>query len=579
METISRRLPITFYFPLATGEMPPNFARFMISWIQKTFQQHFRVVFAILLVIIIVSFVFTIGAAPGLSSPDRGSAKRPFFDRNLASAADQQLIMGDAQLSVLVNYGMPNVDEQQLQQFALSRYTSIALANSLHLPAPSEEELTKHLKSLRPFQGKDGEFDPALYATFRSSLKARRLNEDAVLRVLSDDYRAALVEKLFAGPGYVLGREVRDQLAKAETNWTLAVATIPASSHKVDIKPTDAELEAFYADNKVRYLEQPRFSGSQLTFSASDYLSKVTLRDEDVLAYFKANKANFVKAPAANAAKDAPAPDETAQFTEAKPAVEAALRIERARRMALSAAADLTYDLDRKNANPGTIVQLLAEKGLSLSDVKPFSRADVPAELGAEAASEAFKLDKTRFFTDGLSTPTGATILFFKELLPAREPALQDVRAKVLADYVVSERHKRFADVAKQVREKVLAATKLGQPFEATVQQIAKDAGLSVDLKKPAAFSLRQPSRDLPYSAIGALDNLEKGGLSELIISDNQGVMVYALDKGVPSFDEKAANYVAMHTQIAQVSAGSSGDALITEIKEKELNKGTAGAK
>ena len=38
----------------------------MISWIQRYFQHHFRTIFTVLLGVTIISFIFTIGAAPGL---------------------------------------------------------------------------------------------------------------------------------------------------------------------------------------------------------------------------------------------------------------------------------------------------------------------------------------------------------------------------------------------------------------------------------------------------------------------------------------------------------------------------------
>ena len=38
----------------------------MITWIQRSFQQHFRIIFGILLVLIIVSFIFVTNASSGL---------------------------------------------------------------------------------------------------------------------------------------------------------------------------------------------------------------------------------------------------------------------------------------------------------------------------------------------------------------------------------------------------------------------------------------------------------------------------------------------------------------------------------
>jgi len=42
----------------------------MISWIQRSFQHHFRMVFGVLLAVTIISFIFTIGGA--LAAPFAG---------------------------------------------------------------------------------------------------------------------------------------------------------------------------------------------------------------------------------------------------------------------------------------------------------------------------------------------------------------------------------------------------------------------------------------------------------------------------------------------------------------------------
>src|SRR5687768_8865816 len=71
-------------FALATRIGQPSFRRFlpMISWIQRYFQHHFKVIFAVLLGLIIISFVFTIGAAPGIGQAERQVVDRYFFGYN-----------------------------------------------------------------------------------------------------------------------------------------------------------------------------------------------------------------------------------------------------------------------------------------------------------------------------------------------------------------------------------------------------------------------------------------------------------------------------------------------------------------
>ena len=90
----------------------------MISWIQRTFQRHFRVVFAALLGITIISFIVTIGATPGIGRGDHVLVSREFFGHNLASRGESQQLNSDAALSVELEAGYTGMDEQQIQKYA-----------------------------------------------------------------------------------------------------------------------------------------------------------------------------------------------------------------------------------------------------------------------------------------------------------------------------------------------------------------------------------------------------------------------------------------------------------------------------
>ena len=61
-------------------------------------------------------------------------------------------------------------------------------------------------------------------------------------------------------------------------------------------------------------------------------------------------------------------------------------------------------------------------------------------------AAEAFKLGAGRAYSDALSAPEGAVVLFWKESLPPRQPLLTEVRDQVAADYIESEKRKRFVE-------------------------------------------------------------------------------------------------------------------------------------
>src|SRR5438045_4149131 len=186
----------------------------MISWIQRYFQHHFRVVFALLLAVTIISFIFTIGAAPGIGRADRRMMDREFFGYNLSLQSDQQRLMGDAGLSANLRIGgFGNLESEQIQNYAFQRAATLHLADEWHIPAATSAEIETQIKTRRMFAGPDGQFDPKAYQTFRDNLKAnsRGLNEADIVRVIGDDVRADKVQTLLAGPGYVLPAEIKSQ--------------------------------------------------------------------------------------------------------------------------------------------------------------------------------------------------------------------------------------------------------------------------------------------------------------------------------------------------------------------------------
>src|SRR5215510_2297639 len=147
----------------------------MISWIQRYFQHHFKTIFAVLLDGTIISFIFTIGASPGIGRADRRTIDRYFFGYNLNLQSDQQRLMGDAGLSANLRMGMfGNLDGEQIQNYAFQRAATLHLADEWHIPAATPAEIEKQVKTLRMFAGADGQFDAKAYQTFRDNLKSSR---------------------------------------------------------------------------------------------------------------------------------------------------------------------------------------------------------------------------------------------------------------------------------------------------------------------------------------------------------------------------------------------------------------------
>lgn len=542
----------------------------MISWIQRTFQQHFKWLFLALLIVVIISFVFITNASSGLGHTAKKSPTRPFFGLNLGSAEDTQGLVKDANLSVAL-HGMQMQSEGQFQQYALQRKAALHLAGQLNLPAPSDAQLAAHIQTLAAFSGPDGKFDPKRYADFRDSLKTNpQLREADVSRVLADDVTYREVLKLLSGPGYVLPADVQSQLDRIDALWTLETVAVDYAGYKPSVAVTDEALSQYFEYNAARYRVAAKVGVSYVDFPASAYAPAVTFTEEGLRAYYDANSARFL-APLGD---KAPSPGDAA-YAAVRAKVEEAYRLERARTLAESAASDLAVALYEAKVTAETLPAFLASRNLTPKRLAPFNTEDVPAELGASprVALEALKTGPEHLVSDPVNTGRGSALLLWNETIPPRQPALAEVKERVTADYVEAERRKLFAEAGRTLRDALAARLKSGDTLEKAVAASAGVIPAKLTTKKIAPFALSAPPSDMDYTLYSALEGLQKGALSPMLATADRGLIVYAADKQSPAADPASAKFAEARTRIASYTASRNGSALLAAIVEAELAK------
>jgi len=486
----------------------------MISWIQRTFQHHFRLIFAILLVGMVIPFIFTIGSTPGVGRADRRTATRDFFGHNLLSQSEDRALIEDARISADLQYGQ-NVTPDQIQYYMYQRVAAQYLADQLHVPQPSTTEITEFIKRLRIFAGPQGQFDVTRYDAFRNSLKgASGTSEADIARVIRDDVRMVKLQRFLAGPGYVTPGDVKEVLLKGDTSWTLSLATVDYAAFSPDINLTEAEISKFYSDNIFRYTIAPRTVADFVRFAASDYTAGIAPTDAEVREYYDSNPSLFPKPQAAKPAVGKADPN--ADFAAVQAQVRQALILETARQGAVKAASDLAYALYEGKVSRDSLASFLASRKLKTESLAPFTREAGPAELegSPEVANAAFELNAARFYSEGLPTKTGAVVLIWKELLPSREPALAEIREKVVADAKDNKKRIRFVEFGRTLRAGIERRLKSGEAFDKAVAAAA--GGVKVEVKSLPAFTLRSQPRDVDPSVFSLLERLDKGGVSEM---------------------------------------------------------------
>ena len=550
----------------------------MISWIQTYFQKHFRTVFAVLLAVTIISFIFTIGATPGIGRAGNRIIERSFFGYNLGNSEQAARIARDGQFSAQLK-GAFQASADQIQQYSLTRIAGLELANRLHLPVPTEKEVAAYIATLPVFKDAQGNFDQNVYAKFGDSLKNNpQFTTGDVIRILSDDARLDQLGKVLGGPGYVLPSDVQTQLGLSDSTWTVNVAEWDYAAFDAGVTASDDTLKKFYDENAFRYEVGARAKLGLVEFKLADFMPANNPTEAEARAFYQANAASF-PAPADEAKKDdksAKAPAAVDNFPKVRAQVENAMKRQAAAKLASQAANDFTLALfERKlTANSPELASFLAAGKRTATTLAPFAADAPPADMPwmANYAEQVSRLGKDRFFSDPLAGPNGYLVLLWQDTLPSYKPLFGEVRDKVAADYKDNEKRKRFVEQGKVVRSALEAALKSGTTFE----KAAADRKLTV--KSYANFTLRQPPQDFPYPAYGTLQGLSGGQISDMVATQDKGYFVHAAQKKMPDLTPATPRYAEIRSQLMRYSATSNETAILNSMVEEELKKTSTSA-
>jgi peptidyl-prolyl cis-trans isomerase D len=284
----------------------------MISALQTKFQKHHKIVFFLLLAVIIVAFVFTIGAAPGFGG-DSQTARRDFFGHNLASEREMRDIVRIGEIAFRIEFGDEQADPRHFEGFVFERLALLGLADRMGIPGPTDDQIRQFITGRRIFQDETGRFNPRRFNDFRDEVEANpQITEGEVATILAQSFRANKVRDLLGGPGYILPTEIRLQLERNQTLWTVDFGVIDLAELRAEVEVTEEELEQFFEENAFRYERSPRTVFSFVRFPPDRFFQQVQQpSQQDLEAHFERNRARFTPPPPANEDEATVAPEVT----------------------------------------------------------------------------------------------------------------------------------------------------------------------------------------------------------------------------------------------------------------------------
>jgi len=527
----------------------------MITKLQTIFLKHNKVLFSILLVVVLVTFVLTIGPQSFFGGPDPMKVEaRNFFGYNLNNENNVRSMMVDAQVSAAFHPEL-GLRGDSLGEYAYMRVAALGLARQLGLPRPTRDQVDAYVRSLDAFSNpQTGAFDAEAYRATVSMLKDRAgFSDEQMSRVLRDDTLINTVRTSLGGPAYIVPFEIRQDYLARETSWEVDIATFDYNSFQPQLDPTVEQLEAFYDSNPERYAEPEKIRVAVVRFDAASFIDQIAAPAEDVLAgYFERNRFRYQRlfddrrkaaadAAAAALGTEAPAAEPEAQtvtLADVRSDVENDWRRDQARGLAGERAERFSLALWENKIERGSEAfdQQLAQSGGTLVPVPAYTRGSSPAPSvlpNALAETMWVHAESVRYFSDPVETPDGAAVAIFQERIAARQPAFTEVNARVEQDWKAEERRRLFIERGAELRAELEAAVAAGTSFA----DAATGLGLAVESPEPFKGS-DVPVELLRNQAWAQAQYTAPGGITPMVASATEGVFVHVRSKTVPEISD-----------------------------------------
>jgi peptidyl-prolyl cis-trans isomerase D len=488
----------------------------MISWLQSIFFKHFKWLFALLLIVVIVSFVL-------MSSPmvdPNSSQKRPskiIFGYDFNSPRETKLLLEKIKIS-----NKFNLISQQTLPIVFERLACLSLAHQCNIPEPTEEERINYIRS-RPLFIKDNSFSVKAYQQFLDEIKANgELSENKIIEVIDEEIVIDQVKALFeSSPNFILGFEAQEFLKKQKTIWSVQIAELNYKNFKHTQSEVDEQaVKHFFESYQKHYQVPEKITVSAILLKKENYTEQITVNtapSEDVLrTYYEDNKWRFNNPPSTQPLKEKP-------FEQVKTTVkETWLEEQKENQSQLAAeyaAVDFSMTLhqDKIHNASESFYNLIKNSNAQQITIPPFSKNHPPDNTPVPAFQlnkQAFLLNKTRYFsTEPIYSPQGAIILIYENKIPSHQPELHEITDNVKKDYQESERKKAYLQQGEEIQKMITTDLVQGKSFH----ESAKTKGMQV--QSVENFSAENPPNS-PYRwTLLSFDSSGKISVSPLIAS------------------------------------------------------------
>lgn len=304
--------------------------------------------------------------------------------------------------------------------------------------AVTNEEVRDAIAAIPSFQ-QNGRFDVDLY---QRVLRSNRMSPPDFEEAEREDLLVRKLQDLVLSGVYVSDDELRRQFDHENEQVVLSFAQVKAADLLGQTQVTDEQVQAFYEANKDRFREPERVRAEIVTYAPSAFLDKVEVTDEEIQTYFTDHSSEYAEKT----------------IDDVREEIRITIRGNKAVTQARNAA-----QADHDKAKEGASLATLAPaSGGAYATVGPVARTEPIPGAGRvpELMRELFSAEANQI-GNVVETETNAYLVQVQEKIPARVPELAAIRPQVLEEAKRDAASKKAKEQAAAVLAKVQSGTPL----------------------------------------------------------------------------------------------------------------------
>jgi peptidyl-prolyl cis-trans isomerase D len=254
----------------------------------------------------------------------------------------------------------------------------------------------------------------------------------------------------------------------------------------------------------------------------------------------------------------------TKSFEEVKESLRPRLMLAQADKQASDTANQLTTAIRQSNKTP--LDDLAKQYHLTVSDTRPVAVTDPLLELGnsQEIKDAIFRL-RVGELNAPIRTDRGYVVLSVKEILPAHQGSLEEVRDKVLADL----KREKATELARTKADELSKRAKGGEKLDAAAKAVGLDSKTSEPFARNGTIAGAASGKQL-----AAAFQMKQGDVAAPLNLGTNWLVYQLVEKQEPNPDDFEKQKKALTDDVLQNKRGLAFEAFRTALEERLKKEG-----